>query len=150
MCDVWAFERLAGSGLEAQDEASDQALQDAFELYKGDLMPADAAAPWSLKGRERLRSLFLRFVDRAGRRFEMAEQWEAAVSCYQKGLAADDLAEPFYQGLMRCYRALDRRAEAMSAYRKMRHMLSVVLGMAPSEASQALANQLQSENPARS
>jgi ATP/maltotriose-dependent transcriptional regulator MalT/two-component SAPR family response regulator len=148
--DVWTFERLAESAFEAKDKVADQVWQDAFELYKGDLMPAEAAAPWSLKGRERLRSIFLRFVERAGRQLEAAQQWQAAISCYEKGLAADDLAEPFYQGLMRCYRALDRRAEAMSAYRKLRHVLSVVLGMAPSEASQTLARQLQSESPAQS
>jgi DNA-binding SARP family transcriptional activator len=146
--DVWAFEKLAASVLDHPGEAvADGIWQEALALYKGDLLPADAAASWSLKGRERLRSLFLRFVEYAGRRLEEQEAWLAAVSWYEKGLAADDLAEPFYQGLMRCYRALDRCAEAVSTYRKMRHLLSVVLGMAPSEASQALARQVQADQP---
>jgi two-component SAPR family response regulator len=99
--------------------------------------------------RERLRGKFVRLVDWAGQREEATGQWQQAIALYEKGLEADELTESFYQGLMRCHRALGRNAEAMSAFRKMRHLLSVVLGIGPSEASQALARALQSDNPAR-
>jgi len=44
---------------------------------------------------------------------------------------------------MRAFGALGRHAEGMSAYRRLRQTLSVVLGIAPSEHSQALARSLQ-------
>jgi DNA-binding SARP family transcriptional activator len=44
---------------------------------------------------------------------------------------------------MRCYRGLGRHAEGLSAYRRLRQTLSVVLGIAPSEHTQALARALQ-------
>jgi tetratricopeptide (TPR) repeat protein len=52
------------------------------------------------------------------------------------------LAEPLYQGLMRCYAALNRHAEARSAYRRLRQTLSVTLGIAPSSDSESLARTL--------
>ena len=57
---------------------------------------------------------------------------------YLRGLDADPVVETFHQGLMRCYQRLGRHAEAISAYRRMRQVLSVVLGVSPSEDSRSL------------
>ena len=73
---------------------------------------------------------------------EAEANWEKAMAHYLKGIEADDLVEAFHLGLMRCYRALGRPAEAMTAYRRLRQTLSVVLGIAPSPAAEALAQQL--------
>lgn len=67
----------------------------------------------------------------------------------QRGIEADDLVEVFYLGLMRCYRALGRPAEAMSTYRRLRQTLSVVLGITPSPAAEALAQELREGSAAR-
>jgi DNA-binding SARP family transcriptional activator len=61
---------------------------------------------------------------------------------YEQGLAADDLSEDFYLGLMRCHRALGQTAEALNAYRHMRLALAAGLGIGPSERSIALAQTL--------
>ena len=146
--DVWAFEEAALGAAQCENENDDR-LGEAMALYAGEFLPADTASAWSLKLRERLRGMFLRLVENSAKRLENRAQWEAAIDCYERGLKADDLAEPFYQGLMRCYRALGRHTQAMSTYRKLRQVLSVVLGMAPSESTQALARNLQAENPAQ-
>jgi DNA-binding SARP family transcriptional activator len=39
---------------------------------------------------------------------------------------------------MRCYVAMDRAAEGIAAYRRLRQTLSVVLGVQPSESSEQL------------
>ena len=149
--DVWAFESAANDAIGSiLDSGTSATGHDAIDLYRGEFLPADVAQPWALRKRERLRSIFLRTVEWVGKRLEAAQQWERAIECYERGLDSDDLAEPLYQGLMRCYRVLDRRAEAMNAYRRLRRLLSVVLGMAPSEATQALARTLQAESPAGS
>ena len=144
--DVWAFERAAEQAI--HDAGDDAASHEAMNLYRGEFLPGDAGSGWTLKPREGLRGRLFRLVESAARRFESQQHWDSAIECYQRGLQSDDLAEPFYQGLMRCYRALGQHSEAMNAYRKLRQMLSVVLGMAPSESTQALARKLQTENPA--
>ncbi len=145
--DVWAFEH----GME-QFESGTRDLGDAASvlgLYRGSFLPTDVDVPWTAKARERLRGKFVRLVEVVALEEENARRWEQAIHSYLRGLEADDLVEPFYQGLMRCYRSLGRHAEAMGTYRKLRHLLSVVLGISPSEASQALAMALQRDNPAQ-
>ena len=125
---------------------SDDASRRAFLLYAGVFLPADVEAHWSWKRREQLRSRFVRLVESVGQALEAAGRWSDAITHYHAGLEADDLAEIFHQGLMRCYRALGRHAEAMSAYRRLRQTLSVTLGIAPSQQSQAFARALQQES----
>jgi len=43
---------------------------------------------------------------------------------------------------MICYRELGRRAEALSAYRRCRKMLSTILGIAPSPQTEAIYKSL--------
>ncbi|MEO8164914.1 MAG: bacterial transcriptional activator domain-containing protein, partial [Betaproteobacteria bacterium] len=54
----------------------------------------------------------------------------------------------FHQGLMRCYERLDKRTEAFSAYRRLKHTLSVVLGVPPSDATQKLFQDMLSRQAA--
>jgi len=61
-----------------------------------------------------------------------------AVRCYMRGIDADPIVESFHQGLMRCYERLGKRTEALSVYRRLKHTLSVVLGVPPSDAVQRL------------
>jgi DNA-binding SARP family transcriptional activator len=84
-------------------------------------------------------------METAGQEAERARRWEEAILMYSRGLEADNLIEPFYQGLMRSYGALGRHAEAMNAYRRLRQLLSVVLGVAPSVSSRTLAAQLRND-----
>ena len=121
-------------------------MRRACTLYAGPFLPADLELSWALKRREQLRSRFVCLVDAVGHSLEAAGQWHDAITLYHAGLEADDLAEIFHQGLMRCYRALGRHAEAMSAYRRLRQTLSVTLGIAPSQQSQAFARALQQES----
>jgi len=102
-----------------------------------------------VKARERLRAKFVRLVETVARADEAAGHWEKAMAHYQKGLEADDLVEAFHLGLMRCYRALGRPAEAMTTYRRLRQTLSVVLGIVPSPAAEALARELRESSAAR-
>ena len=137
----------------ALDEVLDPDLEDGerrhrlLALYKGDFLPSDRDAPWSVRARLRLRAGFVRAVSAIARRLEANGDWHAALSLYERGLGIDDLAEDFYQGTMRCCLKLDRIAEGMTAYRRMRQSLSVVLGIAPSKDSEALARALVESRP---
>ncbi len=145
--DVWGFERRI-----EQFEAGEGQLgapAEALRLYRGNFLPAEANEPWTVKTRERLRTRIARLVEAVALAEEDAGRWEQAITLYLKGLEADDLVESFYQGLMRCYRSLGRHADAMNAFRRLRQLLSVVLGIAPSASTREMARALQRDNPAQ-
>ena len=141
--DVWTFEGRTG---QAETDPGSPAAAEALALYRGNFLPAEAEAPWTVKARERLRAKFVRLVEAVAQADEAAGQWDKAITHYLKGLEADDLVEAFHLGLMRCYRALGRPAEAMAAFRRLRQTLSVVLGIAPSPAAESLARELQEKS----
>lgn len=92
--------------------------------------------------RERLRAKFVHALVRLGQQLEARERYEESIGWYLKGLDTDPIVEPFYQGLMRCYEKLDRRPEALSAYRRLKQTLSVSLGMLPSPTTERLWREL--------
>jgi len=112
-------------------------------LYQGQFLPEEREAPWALSPRERLRGKFIRHVEQEGVRLEQAGDVDAAAMLYQRGIDADDLAEEFYQGLIRCHIERGRHADAMTVYRRLRQMLSVTLGITPSRESEALFRSVQ-------
>lgn len=134
--DTLAFERCTRADAEPVD------LSRLFSLYRGRFLPDEIDAPWVLRPRLKLQQRFLAVLEREGSRLETDGAWALAADCYDRGLAVDDLAEGFYQGLMRCHLALGRGAEGLSVFRRLRQTLSVVLGISPSPASQALARRL--------
>ncbi len=136
--DALAFERLANEALGPANGEAHARVERALALYRGGLLTGDSEEPWSAAMRERLRTKFVHLVGAAGERLEQDGEWQQAIALYLRGLDADDLTESFYQGLMRCHQHMGRRAEALSAYRRMRQTLSVTLGIKPSPQSEAL------------
>jgi len=84
----------------------------------------------------------MRAVANLGQCYEDRELWDEAVSCYGKGIEADDLAEELYRRLMVCHLRQGREAEALSVYRRCRKTLSSVLGVDPSAETRAIAASL--------
>jgi DNA-binding SARP family transcriptional activator len=143
--DVWAFERSLGQAEKARKEGKGteavRHFEKALALYRGPFLQSEeltcVASP-----QEKLRSGFLRAVARLGKFYEDREQWEEAVSCYGKGIEADDLSEELYRRLMVCHIRRGREAEALSVYRRCRRTLSSVLGVNPSAETRAIAASL--------
>jgi LuxR family maltose regulon positive regulatory protein len=111
-------------------------------LYRGTFLREDEAEPWSVTTRERLRSRFIHALGVETGRLEREGRFDLAIECYLRGIDADPVIEPFYQGLMRCYAASGRRAEAVAAYRRVKHILSVALSLKPSPATEKLHQSL--------
>ena len=130
--DTWAFDA-------ASAEVSGAAhRQLALTLYKGALLSDEPDARWAVQPRARLSTRFVELIRSESARLEAEGEWHAAASLYRRGLEADDLAESFYRGLMRCQYKQGQRAEALGTYRRMQQVLSVVLGVSPSEESLSL------------
>lgn len=130
--DALAFERaVAAAKTRAQ-------LEHALALYGGAFLADDEGEAWPVATRERLRGRFIHALVALGAMLEAAGELDAAIAAYQRGLDADAVVEAFYQGLMRCYARLDRRTEAVSAYRRLKQTLSITVGLAPSPATERL------------
>lgn len=144
--DAWEFERGV-SGLHSAiqlpvDRKHYPALHHCAErvtrLYQGHFLARDDTACWSVSMQERLRSKFIHCLIELGRFWEQHGMPAMAIHCYQKGIAVDDLVECFYQRLMVCFEQAGRLPEALAAYRQCRHVLSVVLGLAPTAETQSI------------
>ena len=113
----------------------------AILLYRGAFL-AQEDAPWAMPMRERLRAKFIHAVGKLGASFEGSGRYESAIDLYARGIEADNLVEPFYQGLMRCFDKLNRRTEPASTYRRLRETLSITLGVPPAPTTQRLFESL--------
>jgi len=104
--------------------------------------------------RERLRARFIQRLGEHAAALERDGRDELAIAWYSRGLDADAIVEPFYQGLMRCHQRQGSPAEALATYRRLRQILSVTLGLPPSAASERLKREIEiaaarvSESPA--
>lgn len=127
--DVWAFEEQVARAGEV-----DRLLS----LYRGSFLAEEEGEPWSVMLRERLRGKFIHALVLGTRHLEAVDRCDAAIECYLRGIDADPVIEQFYQGLMRCYARLDRKAEALAAYRRLRQVLSVHLSLKPAASTEKL------------
>jgi DNA-binding SARP family transcriptional activator len=108
-----------------------------LELYRGPLFSGDAEESWHVQERERKRGRFVRAMTDVGRYWEEAGQWNRVLSCYERCLEADPVAENFYRHLIVCYQILERRAEAIEVFNRCRKALSA-LSVEPSAETRAL------------
>jgi LuxR family maltose regulon positive regulatory protein len=142
--DAQVFERLSADGAARAPDAR------LLTLYRGPFLSGDSDQPWTVPLRERLRTRFAAHLQRTAARLEAGCAWADAAAVYARGVETEELAEELYQGLMRCYRALGRPAEGLAVYRRLRQILSVVLGIAPTGESDALYRALREMGAAES
>lgn len=147
--DTWAFERLLGQAetlwqddKEKNGSASDFAVK-ALNLYKGGFLADGAHEYWHVHYRERLRSKFLRGAITLGKYYEKNGNLESAIEHYHRGLEVDPHIEEFYQRLMTCYLALDRKAEAAATYKKCTLMLRTSFDLSPAKETKRIYQQLE-------
>ena len=132
--DTWIFEaRVADTGFD---------IRKVLVLYGGAFLPEDVDESWSVATRERLRGKFIHALSAQAAELESQGDVPAALQYYLRGIDADPIVESFHRGLMRCYEIQGKRSEALSAYRRLKHTLSELLGVPPSDATQRLFRDL--------
>ncbi|MFL5699029.1 MAG: BTAD domain-containing putative transcriptional regulator, partial [Ktedonobacteraceae bacterium] len=114
--DVAEFEHALTKADQAQQtgeqHAMRQALEEAVQLYRGDLLPG-AYEEWLLAERERLRQQFLGVLERLVLLLERERQYQDAIGLAQRLLRHDPLHEATYRHLMRLYAGSGDRAAAL-------------------------------------
>jgi len=131
--DVEVFERRATFGLTGPvpcAEAHLQALEEALDLYCGDLLEG-CYDDWCLAERERLQLLLLRVLKRLQRHYRLCGAFEAAMSCGHRLLALDPLQEDVHRELMRCYMEAGQRPLALEQFQRCRETLRQELHIEP-------------------
>jgi LuxR family transcriptional regulator, maltose regulon positive regulatory protein len=147
--DAWAFGNLVDSVERESDDgrAKTRLGEHALELYHGNFLPADDDDRGAIVARMKYRDMYARLVATLGQEMESTGRWDEALAIYRRGIDADELAEEFYQAVMRCHAATGRLAEGMAVYRRLRQTLSVVLGLKPSARTEQLVQLLRDESP---
>jgi DNA-binding SARP family transcriptional activator len=142
--------RLAEQALDAAmtimrqpDEPDINLLQEAIELYQGDLFPADRFVDWAIGPRERLSDRFERaLLHLAERQLDISPR-DALDTCQQL-LTRVPWQEDGTLLAMRASLALGDRPRALRLYRALEQTLSTEFGLAPRDDLQDLARSLQS------
>ena len=135
--DLWALEReLNRLDPALTTPAPAVHSQRLFALCRGAFLAGNPQL-WAVIARERIHNKIMRVLARAAETLE-ARDPAAAIPIYEQAIEIDPLRESLYQGLMRCYRALQRPADAEYIYRRCRDALKRELGLAPSPATEAL------------
>ena len=135
------FAAQPGGQTDGAGPSAERIAHRVLAAYPGPLLGADENA-WIVKPRDALRARFVRTLMRLGEQLEGQRDWERAIDVYRRGLEADNLAESFYRGLMRALAATGDRAEALSAFRRCRELLSIVLGIKPSAETDRLYREI--------
>ena len=143
--DMWTFERHLSRLEQACQERRlveiMPQIERVFARYSSGFLAADCDAPWAQPTHDRLRSKLLRWVESVVDALRVTHQHDAAIACYRKALEVEPLTESLYCGLMQCYAATGRYAEALSTYERCRRILNDQLGVKPSPRTEALACQ---------
>jgi DNA-binding SARP family transcriptional activator len=145
--DAWAFERLLGEADGRDPQNAIPLLEKAVSLYQGFFLGREMEEPWLLAAGERLRSRFLRGVEKLGSLRSQNGDWEKARECYLKGLEVDGLAEEFCRGALICCRNLGLRAEGLSLYQRFEKRLKKELGIEPAAETRVIRDGLLGEAP---
>ncbi|VAW78158.1 Transcriptional activator of maltose regulon, MalT, partial [hydrothermal vent metagenome] len=138
--DTWAmtrlFERVEHSIAKGQARQNDSLATRLMQHYRGCFL-ANETAGWAISQREGLHLRFVRHTAALARSIE-DEDCQAAIRCHQRLLEIDPLAEEGYQGLIRCYQAQGRHANAWASYEKYADILASTSGALPSRATTEL------------
>lgn len=140
--DAWALEHMIEETSNAQRSATftPETFDQAAGLYRGPFL-VDENGGWAISRRERLRGMIMHHVERLGRIWEEKKMFLKAIDCYRNGLEIDDLAEEFYRRAILCFLKLDRKAEALSLYRRCEKILGSY-GIRPSSDTETIFKSL--------
>jgi predicted ATPase/DNA-binding SARP family transcriptional activator len=140
--DIDEYEEALRREQHVEDDAERvKAMTAAVALYRGDLL-AGWPDEWIEPERTRLADLYLGALRRLTRILVEQKDYDRALECAHKALAADPLREQSHSNLMRLYSAMGRPAAALQQYKDLVRIFKEELGASPSSATRELARQL--------
>lgn len=157
--DVERFVRLVRAW-ETHDHAPEQvcprcleALAEAATLYRGDFLEGfgvrDTVAydDWQFFQAEGFRQELALALERLVHGYGAHGNHEAALLCARRWLALDPLHEPAHRQLMQLYAQTGQRSAALRQYQECVRILDEELGLAPTEETRTLYEQIRTRRP---
>jgi DNA-binding SARP family transcriptional activator len=139
--DALEFERLC-SALTKNRDVRIASLEEALALYKGDLLPDDLYAEWTLTPRESLRREHRNASLALSALYQDAHQYDQIFPLLSPLLVHDKADEPVHRELMRAYALAGRRHDALRQYQTCVEALASELDLAPEPETSALYTQI--------
>ncbi len=136
-----AFERARETPAQALDAAGVQALQEAVQLYQGDLLEG-WYQDWCLYERERLENIYLMMLEKLMIYSEAHSNYEPGLAYGARILRCDPAHEPTHRRLMRLHYLAGNRAAALRQYQHCTAALEKELSVGPDKNTQALHRQI--------
>lgn len=124
-------------------------LERAAALYRGDLLE-NWYQEWCLFERERLQNMYLAILDKLVAYYEDSQDYQAGIDCAMKLLHVDIAHERTYRRLMRLYYLAGDRTSALRQFQRCKRVLAQELGIAPSQRTLDLLEQIKQEQMLRS
>jgi DNA-binding SARP family transcriptional activator len=138
-----AYARVQGISGEEWDGQRAQIVQEALNLYRGDLLEG-WYQDWCLFERERLQRMYLSMLEKRMAYCEAHGQYELGLECGTCALRYDVAHERIHRRLMRLYYLAGDRTAALRQYERCVTLLREELGVDPSERTLALYRQIRS------
>ena len=126
--DFGGFERRAREALRDQRKAG---LQEALELYRGDLLEGEVPGDWVEEHLTGLRRLYLELALTLGAALEQNGQFETAIRLYQQLIARDDLQEEPHRRLIAHWARSGERPRALKHFERLAATLRTTLDAEP-------------------
>lgn len=148
-CPLWldvaifeqAFEQTQGQRGNTLKISQVQALQEAVALYEADLLES-WYQDWCLFERERLQNIYLGMLGKLVGYHEARGQYETCIVYCSDILRCDRAHERTYRRLMRIYDLAGDRSGALRIYERCRAALNEELGVAPSQRTISLLEEI--------
>jgi LuxR family maltose regulon positive regulatory protein len=142
--DVWVLEeQLEQLQMAGADPLDLRTLADKIvALYRGPFM-SDEDGVWVERLRQRLQSLYFRFILHFGRSLALKHaDREGTARSAERGAAFDPCADDFYRSLMTSYADIGQSAEVLDVYSQCREILTRDLGVVPADADKIFRGNL--------
>jgi len=140
--DVTDFELFINQGERTLDkQRRAEAYQRAVEIYKGPFLKT-IDMPWVVERREKLREMFAGALISLGRIQNAAQDYEAALGYFMRALKELPQREDIYREVMTLYWRLGRHDDAIQHYTLLKKQLEKLLGVAPSQETRSLYEQI--------
>ena len=142
--DIDVFEQTSRAALASRQIKE---LERAAALYTGDLLPMDLYLAWTEAPRDRLRQLYVDVLLALGQGYQARGNLAAAAETYRTALEKDAMLEIAHRGLMTIFARRGQRDRALKQYGVCLDALAEELGVAPSQETRALYDEIERQKP---
>jgi DNA-binding SARP family transcriptional activator len=135
---------VQGKAGETLEEWQARHLQEAIDLYRGDLLEG-CYEDWCLFERERLQNMMLTMLDKLMGYCEVNQEYESGVQYGERTLCYDRASEHTYRRLMRLHYLNGERTAALRQYQRCKAALREELDVQPSTQTELLYEQIKAD-----